>query len=133
VPLSPLSFIARAKDIYPDRSALIYGSRRYSWQQVYERAVRLGSALAERGIGKGDTVSIIAANTPELFEAHFGVPMIGAILNTINTRLDPDTIAYILKHSDAKVLITDTQYSPAVKAALEKLGERTTSSTSKPS
>jgi len=119
VPLSPLSFITRTKDVYPERLALIYGKRRYSWAQVYERAVRLGSALANRGIGLGDTVSIIAANTPELFEAHFGVPMIGAVLNTINMRLDPDTIAYILEHSDAKVLITDSKFSSSVKAALE--------------
>ncbi len=121
VPLSPLSFITRAKDVYPNHPAVIYGPRRYSWSQVYERAVRLAGALAKRGIGKGDTVAIIAANTPELFEAHFGVPMAGAVLNTINTRLDPDTIAYILKHGDAKVLIADGQFSPAVKAALDRL------------
>ena len=120
VPLSPLSFIARAKDVYPDHPAVIYGSRRYSWRQVYDRAVRLASALAKRGIGEGDTVSVIAANTPELFEAHFGVPMIGSVLNAINTRLDPETIAYILEHGDAKVLITDSQFSPAVKEALER-------------
>ena len=111
VPLSPLSFITRAKDVYPDHPAVIYGPRRYSWSQVYERAVRLAGALAKRGIGKGDTVAIIAANTPELFEAHFGVPMAGAVLNTINTRLDPDTIAYILKHGDAKVLIADGRFA----------------------
>jgi fatty-acyl-CoA synthase len=124
VPLSPLSFIARAKDVYPDHPAVIYGPRRYSWRQVYERAVRLAGALAKRGIGEGDTVSIIAANTPELFEAHFGVPMTGSVLNAINTRLDPDTIAYILEYGDAKVLITDSQFSPAVKAALEMSGDR---------
>ena len=73
------------------------------WAQTYERCRRLASALTARGVGKGDTVSIIAANTPELFEAHFGVPMAGAVLNTINTRLDPDTIAYILEHGDANV------------------------------
>ena len=124
VPLSPLSFIARAKDVYPDQPALVYGARQYTWRQVYERAVRLGSALAARGIGEGDTVSIIAANTPELFEAHFGVPMIGAVLNTVNMRLDADTIAYILEHSDAKALITDCQFSPSVKAALEIADEK---------
>ena len=124
VPLSPLSFIARAKDVYPDHPAVIYGSRRYSWRQVYDRAVRLASALAKRGIGEGDTVSVIAANTPELFEAHFGVPMNGSVLNAINTRLDPDTIAYILEHGDAKVLITDSQFSPAVKEALERSREQ---------
>jgi len=124
VPLSPLSFLARTKDVYPDHPALIYGPRRYIWRQVYDRAARLAGALAGRGIKVGDTVSIIAANTPELFEAHFGVPMSGAVLNTINMRLDADTIAYILEHGDAKVLITDTQFSSAVKVALEKLGKR---------
>ena len=123
VPLTPLSFLTRAKDVYPERTAVIYGPRRYSWQQVYERALRLGSALAARGIGLGDKVSIIAANTPELFEAHYGVPLIGAVLNTINTRLDAETIAYILQHSDAKVLIADAQFSPAVKAALAAAGK----------
>jgi fatty-acyl-CoA synthase len=121
VPLSPLSFLARTKDVYPDHPALIYGPRRYSWQQIHDRAARLAGALSRRGIGVGDTVSIIAANTPELFEAHFGVPMSGAVLNTINVRLDADTIAYILEHGDAKVLITDSQFSPGVKGAFEKL------------
>ena len=124
VPLSPLSFLARTKDVYPDHPALIYGSRRYSWRQVYDRTARLAGALAGRGIGVGDTVAIVAANTPELFEAHFGVPMSGAVLNTVNMRLDADTIAYILDHGDAKVVITDSQFSPAVKAALAKLGSR---------
>ncbi len=123
VPLSPLSFIARTKDVFPDHPAIIYGPRRYSWAQVYERTVRLAGALAKRGIGLGDTVAVIAANTPELFEAHFGVPMCGAVLNTINTRLDADTIAYILEHGDAKVLITDSQFSPTVADALERLGK----------
>ena len=122
-PLSPLSFIRRSRDVYPQRPAVIYGARRYTWAQVYERAARLASALTARGIGRGDTVAIIAANTPELFEAHFGVPMAGAILNTINTRLDAETIAYILGHGEARVLIADTQFSPAVKEALTKLGE----------
>ncbi len=93
IPLSPLSFIRRSRDIYPQRPAVIYGTRRYNWAQVYGRAVRLASALASRGVRRGDTVSIIAANTPELFEAHFGVPLAGAVLNTINTRLDAGTIA----------------------------------------
>lgn len=124
VPLSPLSFIARTRDVYPDHPAVLYGPRRYTWRQVYDRTVRLGSALVRRGVGKGDTVSIIAANTPELFEAHFGVPMIGAVLNTINTRLDADTIAYILEHGDARVLITDSQFSPVVKEALAGAGRQ---------
>jgi fatty-acyl-CoA synthase len=118
VPLSPLSFIRRARNVYPERIAVIYGERRYTWRELYERAVRLACALAARGIGKGDTVSIMAANTPELLEAHFGVPMVGAVLNTINTRLDADTIAYILEHGDARVLIADTQFSPVIEEAL---------------
>lgn len=120
--LSPLSFIRRTREIYPDYTSVIYGSREYTWRQSYERCVRLASALSARGMGIGDTVSIMAANTPELFEAHFGIPMSGAVLNTINTRLDADTIAYILDHGDAKVFITDTQFSPVVKEALAILG-----------
>ncbi|MDX1400562.1 MAG: AMP-binding protein [Kiloniellales bacterium] len=123
-PLSPLSFLRRCRDIYTARPAVIYGNRRYSWADVYERTVRLAAALAARGVRRGDTVSIIAANTPELFEAHFAVPMAGAVLNTINTRLDPDTIAYILGHGEAKLLIADTQFSPAVKAALGEMGQK---------
>ena len=123
-PLTPLSFLARTRDVYPKRLALIHGTRRYTWEQVYGRTVRLASALAARGVTRGDTVSIIAANTPELFEAHFGVPMAGAVLNTINTRLDAETIAYILEHGEAKVLIADTQFSPAVKAALAETSNK---------
>ncbi|WP_085905440.1 AMP-binding protein [Kiloniella majae] len=119
VPLSPLSFIERAKDIYPERAAVIYGTRKYSWAQTYQRCTQLASALTKQGVKKGDVVSIIAANTPELFEAHFGVPMSGAVLNTINTRLDPDTIAYIFEHAETKVLLTDVAFSSVVKKALE--------------
>ncbi|WP_419904733.1 acyl-CoA synthetase [Kiloniella sp.] len=118
VPLSPLSFIERAKDIYPERIALIYGSRIYTWAQTYQRCTQLASALINHGVKQGDVVSIIAANTPEMFEAHFGVPMTGAVLNTINTRLDADTIAYILEHAETKVLITDTAFYEPVKKAL---------------
>jgi fatty-acyl-CoA synthase len=121
-PLSPLSFLRRTRDVYPQRPAVIHGARRYTWAEVYARTARLASALAARGVRRGDAVSIIAANTPELFEAHFGVPMAGAVLNTINTRLDAETIAYILEHGEARVLIADTQFSPAVKAALAELG-----------
>ncbi len=121
VPLSPLSFLKRTADIFSTRTAVIYGERRYNWREVYERTRCLASTLSARGIGKGDTVSIMAANTPELFEAHFGVPMAGAVLNTINMRLEPSTIAYILEHSDAKALITDTAFAPSVRAALNKL------------
>jgi fatty-acyl-CoA synthase len=121
VPLSPLSFIERTRDVYPDYTSVIYGDRSYTWLETYHRCLKFASALEEHGIGLGDTVSIIAPNTPEIFETHYSVPMTGAVLNTINTRLEADTIAYILEHGDAKVFIVDTQYSPAVKEALAKV------------
>ena len=121
VPLTPLSFLTRTVDLHPDRTALIYGDRRYSWADVGERTTRLASALHNVGIGIGDTVSMMCPNTPEIFEAHFGVPMAGAVLNAINTRLDVDTVAYILDHSDAKILLTDTAFSATVEAALAKV------------
>lgn len=120
--LSPLSFIRRTRDIYPDYTAVIYGARRYTWRQSYERCVRLASALSALGVKQGDTVAVMAANTPELFEAHFGIPMCGAVLNAINTRLDADTIAYILDHGDARVFIADNAFAPVVKQALAALG-----------
>lgn len=121
VPLTPLSFLERAKDVYPDRPAVIYGSRRYSWREVDARVRRLASALAKQGIEPGDVVTLIAANTPELVEAHFGVPLCGAVLNTVNIRLDPETIAYILEHAETKLLITDAGFAPAVRAALDRI------------
>ncbi len=121
VALSPLSFLARTRDVYGDYEAIIYGTRRYCWHEVHQRSARLASALIKQGVRPGDVVSLIAANTPELFEAHFGVPMAGAVLNAINTRLDKDTIAYILKHAESRVLITDSQFSPAVAQALAQL------------
>ena len=96
VPLSPLSFLERAKDIYPNYEAIIYESRKYNWSQVYKRCVKFASALTKIGVKKGDTVAFLAFNTPEIFEAHYSVPMTGAVLNTINIRLDAKTIAYIL-------------------------------------
>lgn len=122
VPLSPLSFIRRSADVYPHYPAVVYGSRSYTWAETYQRTVKLASALTKLGIGTGDTVAVLAANTPELFECLFGVPMSGAVVNTINTRLDADTIAYILDHGEARLFITDTQFSPVVKEAL-KLSE----------
>ena len=121
VPLSPLSFITRTADLFPDRTAVIYGERRYTWAESYARMRRLASAIAGAGFGIGDTVSVIAANTPEMFEAHFGVPMAGCVLNSINTRLEAETIAYILEHSDCRLLIADTGFAPAVGPALESL------------
>ena len=122
VPLTPLTFIERSAYIYPERVATIHGQRRYTWGQAYERSRRLASALAMQGVGAGDTVAVMLNNTPEMFECHFGVPMCGAVLNTMNTRLDAETIAFMLNHGEAKVLITDREYSPMVKKALAELG-----------
>jgi fatty-acyl-CoA synthase len=117
-PLTPLSLIARTAYTYPNRLSVIHGDRRYTWAETYARSRRLASALVKAGIGKGDTVAVMAANTPEMVELHFGVPMTGAVLNTLNTRLDAETIAFMLKHAEAKVLITDTEFAPVVEAAL---------------
>ena len=121
VPLTPLSFLDRIKDVYPDYEALIYQDRKYTWRQVYDRCTRFASALTKIGIGQGDVVSIMAANTPELFEAHYSVPMTGGVINTINTRLDTRTVAYILEHSDCKVFIVDRQFQKVASEALSKV------------
>jgi fatty-acyl-CoA synthase len=122
VPLTPLTFIERSSYIYPQRIATIHGKRRYTWGQVYERSRRLASALVQHKVGTGDTVAVMLNNTPEMFECHFGVPMCGAVLNTMNTRLDAETISFMLNHGEAKVLITDREYSVMVKKALAGLG-----------
>ncbi len=119
-PLSPLSLLARAADVYPDKTSLIHGAKRFTWGQTYARARRLASALSERGVGLGDTVAIMGANTPEMYEAAFGVPMTGAVLNTLNVRLDAAAIAFCLDHGEAKVLLTDREFSDTVKDALEQ-------------
>lgn len=116
--LSPLSYLERTALIYPDYPALVYGHRRQNWAETYDRCRQLASALHQRGIGKGDTVSIIAANIPEMYEAHFGIPMTGAVLNAINTRLDAPIVAFILQHAEAKVLLVDPEFSGVVKEAL---------------
>ena len=121
VPLSPLSFVTRTVDLFPQRTAVIYGDRRYNWQDSYTRMCRLASAIDKAGLVIGDTVSVIAANTPEMFEAHFGVPMAGCVLNTINTRVETETIAYILENSDCRLLIVDTAFAPTVGPALDAL------------
>ena len=121
VPLTPLSFLDRIKDVYPDYEALIYQDRKYTWRQVYDRCTRFASALTKIGIGQGDVVSIMAANTPELFEAHYSVPMTGGVINTINTRLDTRTVAYILEHSDCKVFIVDRQFRKVASEALSQV------------
>ena len=124
VPLSPVGFLARSAAVYPNRISVIHGARRYTWRESLERSRRLASALAKRGIGPGDTVAVMAPNVPEGFEAHFGVPMAGAVLNMLNIRLDAETIAFILKHGNAKVLITDTEFAPVIGPALAKLDEK---------
>ncbi len=117
-PLTPLSFLARTAEIWPTHPSVVHGRRRYSWAQTYERCRRLASALARRGIGPGDTVAVMLANTPEMVEVHFGVPMTGAVLNTLNTRLDAEALAFMLGHGEAKVLVTDTEFAPAIAKAL---------------
>ncbi len=124
VPLTPIGFLVRSASVYPNRLAVLHGERRYSWREALERCRRLASALAARGVGLGDTVAVMAPNTPEAFEAHFGVPMAGAVLNALNIRLDPDTIAFILRHGEAKVLITDTEFAPVVAQALAQLDQK---------
>ena len=120
-PLSPLSFLIRAAEVYPNRTSIIHGKKQFTWLETYKRSKQLASALSKRGIGKGDTVAVLCFNTPEIYETHFGVPMIGAVLNTINIRLDVDTISYILEHGEAKALITDNELSPTIKQVLDKI------------
>ncbi|MFN4064669.1 long-chain-fatty-acid--CoA ligase [Azoarcus communis] len=124
VPLTPLTFIERSAYIYPDRIAVIHGQRRLTWREVFERSRRLASALKQLGVGKNDTVAVVLNNTPEMFECHFGVPGCGAVLNTVNTRLDAEGVAFILNHGEAKVLITDREYSRMVKTAIELAGRK---------
>src|ERR1700751_2686235 len=124
VPLSPIGFLVRSASIYPNRLAVAHGERRYRWRESLGRCRRLASALAARGIGRGATVAVMAPNIPEAFEAHFGVPMAGAVLNALNIRLDPATIAFILEHGEAKVLITDTEFAPVIAEALAQLEQK---------
>jgi len=123
VPLTPLSFLRRAGEVHGEHTAIIHGDLRRTWRETYDRCVRLGHALSQRGIARNDTVSFICPNTPEMIEAHFGVNMSGAVLNSINTRLDADTIAYILEHSESRIVFADTQYSPVMKEALALMGD----------
>src|SRR5215203_4507466 len=117
-PLTPLSFLKWSARVCPDRLAVVHETRRFTWAETYARARRLASALAARGVTKGDTVATLLPNVPAMYEAHFGVPMTGAVLNTLNTRLDAPTIAFMLRHGEAKVLITDTEFSPTIGNAL---------------
>ena len=121
-PLTPLSFLSRAAVVYPDHTAIIHGPRSWTYRQLYARARQFASALVRRGIRRGDTVSVMLANTPAMIEAHYGVPMAGAVLNTINTRLDAAIVAFGLDHAATKVMIVDREFSKTVKDALGKAG-----------
>ena len=118
-PITPLLFLERSAEIYPNKTAVIHGKLRQTWQQTYERCRRLASALQKQGIGLGDTVAVMLPNTPPMVEAHFGIPMAGAVLNALNTRLDPESIAFMLNHGEAKVVIVDPEFSGVMKKALE--------------
>jgi len=120
-PLTPLSFLRRAADVYPDKPAVVHGERTYSYREFHERCRRLASQLAARGVGRGDTVAVMAPNVPALLEAHYAVPGVGAMLNALNYRLDAKTIAFCLEHGEAKVLITDREAANVIKPALARL------------
>ena len=123
-PLSPLSLLARSAHVYPSRTAVIHGARRLTWAEVYARCRRLASALRRAGIGAGDTVATMLSNVPAMYEAHFGVAMAGAVLNTLNTRLDAGAIAFMLDHAETKVLFTDREFSPTIAEALKMTGRK---------
>lgn len=118
-PLSPVNFLVRAAAVYPNKTAVIHGDTSFTYAEFYTRSRRLASALAKRGIGRGDTVSIMAPNVPPLLEAHYAVPMLGAVLNALNIRLDASAIAFMLDHGEAKVILTDRMFSGVIKEALE--------------
>jgi fatty-acyl-CoA synthase len=118
-PITPILFLERSAQVYPNRVAIIHGKLRQTWMQTYERCRRLASALQKHGIGIGDTVAVMLPNTPPMVEAHFGIPMAGAVLNALNTRLDPESIAFMLNHGEAKVVIVDADFSGVMKKALE--------------
>ncbi len=118
-PLTPLSFLERAASVFPDRVAIVHGTQRFTYAEYYPRSRKLASALSRAGVRKGDTVAVMLANTPPMLEAHYGVPMTGGVLNTLNTRLDAAAIAFMLDHGDAKVLITDREFASTIKTALK--------------
>lgn len=120
-PLTPNDFLVRAGFVFRDRVGVVYGSRRWTWGEISQRCRRLASALVRRGIGRGDTVAVLCPNIPAMLEAHFAIPMAGAVLNALNTRLDPATIAFILEHGEAKILMVDGEYGPLAKAAVARL------------
>jgi fatty-acyl-CoA synthase len=120
--LTPLVFLRRAAAVYPDKLAVIDGAASFTYRELYGRCLRLADALRQRGIGRGDTVAVMAPNVPALLEAHYGVPMAGAVLNALNYRLDARSIAFILAHAEAKLLIADREFAPTVTAALDEIG-----------
>ena len=117
-PMTPLAFIQRTAEVYPDRLAIVHGELRQSWADTYARCRRLASALQSRGIGRNDTVAVMLPNTPPMVEAHFGIPMAGAVLNTLNTRLDPEAVAFMLDHGEARAIVVDPEFALIVKKAL---------------
>ena len=118
-PITPLLFLERSAEIYPKKVAIVHGKLRQTWSQTYDRCRRLASALQKHGVGLGDTVAVMLPNTPPMVEAHFGIPMAGAVLNALNTRLDPESVAFMLNHGEAKVVIVDPEFSGVMKKALE--------------
>ena len=120
-PLTPVQFLERAAYVYPEAPSVIHGGQRYTWKQTYARCRRLASALKKRGIGVGSTVAAMLPNIPAMYEAHFGVPMCGAVLNTLNTRLDPEAIAFMLEHGEAELLLVDAEFAATIEAALKRL------------
>jgi fatty-acyl-CoA synthase len=123
-PLSPLTFLERAAAVYPGRIAVVHGRKRFTWAETYARVRRLASALHRRGVRRNDTVAVMGANTPEMYEASFAIPMIGAVINALNVRLDAEAIAFCLEHGEARALITDSEFSATIKAALARLGRK---------
>ncbi|MBC7437360.1 MAG: acyl-CoA synthetase [Bdellovibrionales bacterium] len=117
-PLTPLAFLERAAEVYPQRLAVVHGALRRNWSEVYSRCRQLASALAQHGIGKGDTVAVMLPNTPPMVEAHFGIPMAGAVLNALNTRLDSETLAFMLDHGEAKAVIVDPEFAGVMQRAI---------------
>ncbi len=122
--LSPLTFLERSASVYPDHISVIYGDTRYKWSETYDRCCRLASALSQRGIGHGDTVAVMLPNVPAMYEVHFAIAMAGAVLNTLNIRLDTETITFMLEHGEAKVILTDPEFSGIIKDALVKLPDK---------
>ena len=123
-PLSPISFLTRTANIWPERTAWIHGKKKNTYKQLLEKCTLIASGLRRKGISQGDTVAALLPNVPAMIECHFAILMAGAVLNTINIRLDVETIAYILEHSDAKLFIVDTQFSPVIKKTLELISRK---------